>query len=148
MSPILHDITRILSKFGVIRCKIESEIFGTDFAYLNACNTCVRQALKNDLQICSLWKTPVANKAQIKNLGTSYFIQLLLVKNNTLMINLTYRLFLTKQKCGSKASEVMGRGGGPAIVSKDHDLFTVSQKSLKDSVVTTTILSSFLYIKR
>ena len=47
LSPIFHDITRILLKFGVNRCKIESEIPETDFAYLNACNTCVRQALNS-----------------------------------------------------------------------------------------------------
>ena len=45
MSPSLNDITHISSKFGVNRGKIESEIPETDFAYLNACNTCVRQAL-------------------------------------------------------------------------------------------------------
>ena len=45
-SPIEYVITRILSKFGVNQCKIESGIPETDFAYLNACNTCVRQALK------------------------------------------------------------------------------------------------------
>ena len=31
LSPILYDITHILSKFGVNRCKIESEIPETDF---------------------------------------------------------------------------------------------------------------------
>ena len=37
------------AKFGVNRYTIQREIPGTDFAYINAGNTSVRQALKGDL---------------------------------------------------------------------------------------------------
>ena len=76
MSPIQYDITRILSKFGVNRCKIESEIPETDFAYLNACSTCVQQALKrnpisSNVKICL--KSRSNSIIEIQRLGFQKF---------------------------------------------------------------------------